>query len=74
MNSKNKKESNYIWYCRYDTWSWDDGIRCRATSRKPTTKENAEKALDNHINDSRGHHYGEVIKLNKRQIKKYLKP
>ena len=39
----------WVWYCGFDTWTWSDGERCYAGSRKPTTKKNAESALNRHF-------------------------
>ena len=39
----------WVWYCGFDTWTWGDGERCYAGSRKPTTKKNAESALLRHF-------------------------
>lgn len=72
---KNKESYNWVWYCKHDTWSWEDGFRCRARSRKPTTEGNAIKGLNNHINTVRtgGYHHGGVVQLTKSQLKKFFK-
>ena len=42
-------EKIWIWYCGFDNWTWSDGERCRARSRKPTTRKTAESGLKCHF-------------------------
>ena len=57
-----KEDKRWVWICGHDTWSWDDGVRCYACSRKPTTKKAAEKSLRQHLSKT-GHTEGTVRRL-----------
>jgi len=47
---RNKDSDLWVWSCTWDDWSWEDGYRCRAGSkRKPVSKAQAEAALQRHL-------------------------
>lgn len=65
------KEPIFIWMCCFDTWSWEDGIRCRSKSKKTTSYYNADRCGQMHSNKT-GHSI-RVIHLSKQEAKRYNK-
>ena len=64
---RNVVDKRWVWHCNFDNWSWEDGIRCRAGSRKPTTKKLAKAAARRHEHNCtvEGRHQCSVWRLEK---------
>jgi len=70
---KQALSNRWVWYCDWDNGAshWEDSESCHAGSRKPTSKQAAQAALDKH-QYSLHHMFGRFGRFGGlRQLRKY---
>ena len=68
MKKKKSTKERWVWNCEFDNWTWADGYRCPAQSKKPVaTEKDARKGLEKHCRSCtiEGKHWGTVRRLEK---------